>query len=200
MAGSLLTALVISIFYQQHSFMNALQFIMMGFSLPSTDPLFEVIQGGGLISMALPAVIVLTSCMMAEVIYGAHFLDPVIRWASKCTGSFRRFGYAMLTSIITAAFGGNQTVAIVFTTNIMKDAYRKLPDFQERLALDLEDSVVVIAALIPWNIAAMFPTTVLQVDRAAYLPFAFYIYLLPLCSLWLYWCKDKKDKMRESRS
>ncbi len=191
MGSSLVAALAVTVFHQQYSLAEALRFMVMGFSLPSSNPLYDVIQGGGQISMASPVVIVLTSCMLAEVIYGSHFLDPIIQRITGSISAFKRFGYMILASIVTAGFGGNQTVSIVFTANVMQDNYQKLPDFQQRLALDLEDSSVIIAALIPWNIAAMFPTTVLQVDRAAFLPFAFYLYLLPLCSLLVYWISDR---------
>lgn len=193
MGSSLVAALAVTVFHQHYSLTEAFRFMVLGFSLPASNPLYEVIQGGGLVSMALPAVIVLTSCMLAEVIYGSHFLDPVIQRITGSITGFKRFGYMILTSFITAGFGGNQTVSIVFTANVMQDNYQWLPDFQQRLALDLEDSSVIIAALIPWNIAAMFPTTVLQVDRVAFLPFAFYLYVLPLCSWFSYWIKKPQS-------
>jgi NhaC family Na+:H+ antiporter len=50
------------------------------------------------------------------------------------------------------------------------------------LALDLENTVVVLSPLIPWNIAGLVPATVLNVD-AGFIPFAVYLYLIPLVNL-----------------
>ena len=53
-----------------------------------------------------------------------------------------------------------------------------------RLALDIEDSVITVAALIPWSVAAAVPLAVLGVGPAA-LPLAFFLWLLPLSRLLL---------------
>ena len=55
------------------------------------------------------------------------------------------------------------------------------PD-QEKLALDIEDSAIVIAPLIPWSIAGAIPLSVLGAAHAS-LIFAFFLYLLPASRL-----------------
>jgi NhaC family Na+:H+ antiporter len=66
--------------------------------------------------------------------------------------------------------------------------YSDEPEYKEnekgnyKLALDLENTVVVIAALIPWNIAALVPATILNTD-AGFIPYAVYLYLVPLLNL-----------------
>lgn len=55
------------------------------------------------------------------------------------------------------------------------------PD-QEKLALDIEDSAIVIAPLIPWSIAGAIPLSVLGAAPAS-LIFAFFLYLLPASRL-----------------
>jgi len=60
------------------------------------------------------------------------------------------------------------------------------------LALDLENSAIVIAPLIPWNVAVLVPLTTLGVDARAIL-FSFYLILLPLISLMSTYLKSHKE-------
>jgi NhaC family Na+:H+ antiporter len=50
------------------------------------------------------------------------------------------------------------------------------------LAVDLENTAVVLSPLIPWNIAGLVPATLLMTD-AGFIPYAVYLYLIPLCCL-----------------
>ena len=88
------------------------------------------------------------------------------------------FGVTSIVSIITAAFGCSQSISTVMTKEIMKDCYSGLDNNQ--FALDLENSGIIISALIPWNIAAFVPTATMNVSAAGYIPFAFYLYILPV--------------------
>jgi NhaC family Na+:H+ antiporter len=69
----------------------------------------------------------------------------------------------------------NQTLAVMLTYQLNK---AEIPD-RERLAITLENTVIVAAPLIPWNIAAAMPLTIIEVPTACLL-FAFYLYLIPL--------------------
>lgn len=53
---------------------------------------------------------------------------------------------------------------------------------RQRRAIDLEDTAVVVAPLIPWSIAGAVPLASVG-RRAASLLFACLLYLLPLCRL-----------------
>ena len=83
--------------------------------------------------------------------------------------------------VATATFGCTQTIAILLTEQLVTPNYGELPDGRDRLALDLENTVVVLSPLIPWNIAGLVPATVLHVGFG-FVPFACYLYLLPLIS------------------
>lgn len=52
-----------------------------------------------------------------------------------------------------------------------------------KLAIDLENTGVVLAALIPWNIAAFVPTTTMNVSNIGFIPYAFYLYLIPITNI-----------------
>lgn len=59
---------------------------------------------------------------------------------------------------------------------------------------DIEDTVVVIAGLVPWCIACSVPLAMLNVGIAA-VPVAFYLWILPICSLFCH--KKGNNKLTE---
>ncbi|MDX2216514.1 MAG: Na+/H+ antiporter NhaC family protein [Oculatellaceae cyanobacterium bins.114] len=93
-----------------------------------------------------------------------------------------RFLSTCLVGIGTAAFGCTQTIAILLTQQLVQKKYPESEKGHYKLALDLENTVVVLAPLIPWNIAGLVPATILNTD-AGFIPFAIYLYLLPLLNL-----------------
>jgi NhaC family Na+:H+ antiporter len=62
--------------------------------------------------------------------------------------------------------------------------------------VDIENSAVVIAPLIPWNIAGLVPATVILAD-ASFIPYAVYLYLLPLWH-WLWGNRHGRSRSRPS--
>ncbi|MGF1536570.1 MAG: Na+/H+ antiporter NhaC family protein [Elainellaceae cyanobacterium] len=97
--------------------------------------------------------------------------------------------YPFIKHPLTALFGCTQTIAILLTQQLVDGSYAEdaLPAVPARrakptLALDLENTVVVLSPLIPWNIAGLVPATVLMTD-AGFIPFAVYLYLQPLVVL-----------------
>ena len=88
------------------------------------------------------------------------------------------YGATLLASMLAAAVACNQTLAVMLTDQLCESTN---PD-SENFAIDLEDSAVVVAALIPWSIAGGAPLS----SAGAPLPsifFAFFLYLLPLWRL-----------------
>lgn len=105
------------------------------------------------------------------------------------------FAYTAAVSIVTAAFGCNQSMAIVLTNQLMTSTYQQKNINKDALALDLENTGIVLSALIPWNIAAFVPTTTMDVSPVGFIPYAFYLYLLPLaCLIRLKLAGNEKEK------
>lgn len=83
----------------------------------------------------------------------------------------------LLTSVFASAIACNQTLAIILTHQLCRDAQPS----RETTAISLENSAVVIAPLIPWSIAGGVPLASVGAPTVS-LCFAFFLYLLPL------WC------------
>jgi NhaC family Na+:H+ antiporter len=88
----------------------------------------------------------------------------------------------IVTSIMAGAFSGSQTLAVMLTYQLVRSMYDSAGIDKYELAVDIEDTAIVISALIPWNIAGAVPAATLTAN-SSYMIYAFYLYLLPLINL-----------------
>ncbi len=61
----------------------------------------------------------------------------------------------------------------------MRGAYSDDENGREEMMLDIEDSVIVIAGLVPWCIACAVPLGMLGCSASS-LPYAMYLYIIPV--------------------
>ena len=167
---------------QHYSFATLLQFLLFGYQLDQGSPLQAILLGGGLLPMLKATLIVLLSTAFAGIFSGSRVLSFLDGWLGRIR-SLQQLGRAtVLVSIVANLFGCTQTIAILLTEQIMRPCYQKQfskQDCSGQLALALEDTAVVIAPLIPWNIAGLIPATILTVGPG-FIPYAAYLLLLPL--------------------
>ncbi len=167
---------------QHYSFISLFQFLIFGYQLDQDSPLQAIFIGGGLLPMLKATLIVLLSTAFAGIFSGSRVLGFLDGWLGRIR-SIRQLGRAtVLVSIVANLFGCTQTIAILLTEQIMRPCYQRHfseRDCPERLALAVEDTAVVIAPLIPWNIAGLIPATVLMVGPG-FIPYTGYLLLLPL--------------------
>ena len=188
---SIALASVLSIYIQDYKINEVLYFILMGFHLDLDNPLYLIIKGGGIISMLRPAIVVFISCSLAGIFEGTKTLQSVETLLLKANSRSSLFLYTTIVSILTAAFGSNQSIAAVLTASLMDKAYKQNSVDKYQMALDLENTGIVLSALIPWNLAAFVPTSTMDVSPVGFIPYAFYLYLLPITSYMILRYKNK---------
>jgi NhaC family Na+:H+ antiporter len=182
----ILSALVggaIALSIQQVPFLALLKFSLLGFHLPETSTLATIIGGGGFLAMTKVCLIVVISTALVGLLAELHLLRRIETWLASLRSRSHVFLGTTLLGTVAAAFGCTQTIAILLTQQLVERKYEEKPLNRDKLAIDLENTVVVISPLIPWNIAGLVPATILMSD-ARFIPYAVYLYLLPLIS-WL---------------
>ncbi|PSB40967.1 sodium:proton antiporter [filamentous cyanobacterium Phorm 6] len=182
MTVSLIAGSAIAIFVQGYSPLDILQFAIAGFKLEATSSLKDIVAGGGVLSMAKVSLVVVVSTAFAGIFAGTRILDFVEVYLNKARSRGDLFLGTTVISIFSAAFGCTQTIAIILTHQLVESKYRQLKLDDAQLAVDLENTAVVISPLIPWNIAGLVPATVLSVN-SDFIPYAFYLYLIPIFNL-----------------
>lgn len=181
MGVSILAGVMLGIFVQHRTLPEMLQYILTGYALDAEGAFPRIIQGGGLSSMVSVALIVLISSAFAGIFEGTGLLRDIEGLLGRLSRKLGVYPVTALSGTLSAAFACNQTLAVIMTHQFMRRIYtdRKLGPF--RLALDLENTVIVISALVPWNIAGAFPAAALSAD-ASFIPYAFYLFLVPLAN------------------
>ena len=127
--------------------------------------------------MVKVAAIVCLSSSYAGIFQGTGMLERIremVKLLSKKVGPFGTLVLVLVSAsaVVTAC---NQTLAIMVTWELGKP----LMEDREEMALAMEDSVVVMAALVPWSIACAVPLESVGAPMSA-IPAAVYLWLLPL--------------------
>lgn len=175
---SIAIAAVLAMTHQHYSIGQVLQFAIGGFQLDQTTSMQTIMLGGGLISMVKVCLVVLISTAIAGILAGSQALQIVQRLLDSADTRSQLFFGTSIIGIAAAAFGCTQTIGIVLTEQLVRSKYTEFTS-SEQLALDLENTVVVLSPLIPWNIAGLVPATLLMTDWR-FIPCAVYLYLIPI--------------------
>ena len=123
-----------------------------GFS-PSDGKIAKLMSGGGFLSMLRVYLIVGISSCYSGMFEGTGFLNGIEALMEKLGSRITPYGTTLLTSLVTSAISCNQTLAIMLTSQLCGENNPERSSF----ALDLENTVVVIAPMIPWSIAGAVP-------------------------------------------
>lgn len=111
---------------------------------------------------------------------GTGMLDGITEYVKTISQKTGRFLCIVLLSVVTSMVGCNQTLAIMMTEQLGCVLYKEQENSQR--AVDLEDSAVLISALIPWSIAGAVPAATIGAPVYC-LAAACYLYLIPICRL-----------------
>ena len=187
---SALAAAILAIIHQNYTVMDILQFTLVGFHLPDYNPLADIIHGGGLQTMWIPTLSIFMACSISGMLEGVGFWNDIRNLLQHVSGRAKLFASNVLIAFITGALGCSQAIAVIMTHSIMRTTYAKERIHDEDVMLDFENSGILIATLQPWNIAALVPVIMMDVSPAGYVPFAFFLYLVPL----IYWYRLRRKE------
>lgn len=185
---SIAVSCVLCLTVQHISAAQLLPSLLFGYS--SVDPVLStLLNGGGILSMAKVAGIILISTSYFGIFKKTQLLTQIRRLVEASARRITPFGSVLFTSVVMSAISCNQTLATMLTFQMCDSI---LPD-RKKLALTLEDTVIVLAPLIPWSIAGSMPLVTVGAPVESLL-FAVYLYLLPLCSLGRELLCNRKEK------
>jgi NhaC family Na+:H+ antiporter len=191
MLVSIIIAFLIGVIVQHETVLSCTKFIIFGYSTDKSNPLYTIIQGGGMLSMLKTSLIIYVASAFAGIVDGTKMLNSIEEITQKANSRYEIFRNVAITSIFTAAIGCSQAFAVILTDILNKKAYEKNKIDNYCRSIDLENTAIVIAGLVPWNIALLVPITILGA-KASCIPYSFYIYSLPLWNL--IFLKFKADK------
>ena len=186
MAVSILVALPISLLVQQTPVSELPRLLIMGFQAADGE-VAVMVNGGGIISMVRVSVIVSLSSSYSGIFKKTGLLNGAKRVISSLAGRVGPYAATLCTATLANMIACNQTLGIMLTHQLCRD----IQDEPESMALNLEDSAVVVAPLVPWSIAGAVSLSAAGAPMAGIVA-AWYLYLLPIWRLTLYAVKKRK--------
>ena len=181
MTASILSAIIVAWLVQGVDLTSILRICIFGYESASSG-LGAILNGGGLVSMLEIVVILIISSSYSGIFSGTKILDSLQEKLGKACNVAGRFAIMVAMSIAMASIFCNQTIGTLMCADLMRKPYIDGGGDNTELAIDLENSVILIACFIPWSIGCSVPLLMLGVDFKA-LPFAVFMYLVPICYL-----------------
>lgn len=193
MAVNIVLSMLLTCLLQQASLIDVLRMTLLGY-VPRSAELAPILSGGGVASMLEIVVLLLLSSGCAGIFEGTRMLVGIEGSLSKMSKRIGRFPTMVLTSLGVCAVFCNQTIGIIMCRQCMSRNYEDTPEERTAFMLDIENSVVPLAGMVPWCIASSVPLGMLGCNISA-LPFSAYLYLLPICWYFTLKFRAKKDRI-----
>ena len=197
MAASILSGIMAACLIQKVPLLEVLKICVLGYHADG-DGLGAILNGGGLVSMLEIAVILLISSGYSGIFKGTGMLDSLQERLGRACTRCGRFTVMTALSLAASCIFCNQTIATLVCNDLLNKPYEDAGASKEELAIDMENSVILIACMVPWCIGCSVPLSFFGVS-AACLPYAVYMYLIPLSWFLLkkrWFAEKKQDKER----
>ena len=177
---SVIIAIIISLAIQKTNFFDLLKYMIFGYTANSS--LSDIIKGGGILSMLKTCYIIIISCCLTGFFDGLNIFSGFENYLHKFNlNRTKRFLITLFLGLVIAAIGCSQTIAFILTIEILRNTYEHYNN--DDMAMEFSDSAIVTSALVPWCIAALIPTAVLNISNFKFIPYAIFLYIIPLCHL-----------------
>ena len=189
MLVSIVISFIIAMFFQKESVTSLINYCVYGFH-HSNEKLNLIMKGGGILSMLNVGLIVAISSSYSGIFKETKMLVLMKKYLKEFSEKTSNYFVIFLSSIISGAIACNQSLGIILTYELCEELEDK-----QNMAIILENTIILLAGLIPWNIAMAVPLKTVDIGLMSGL-FAFYLYFLPLWNLFLGIIKEKRKIIR----
>ena len=184
MLVSIVISFIIAMFIQRDSIVALINYCIFGYHHPN-ERLNLMMKGGGILSMVNVSLIVGISSSYSGIFKETKMLVSLKKYLKEFSKKTSSYFVIFLSSIISGAIACNQSLGTILTNELCGELVEK-----QKMAIILENTVILLVGLIPWNIAMDVPLKAIGVGFMSGL-FAFYLYFLPLWNLFLNFIKEK---------
>ena len=168
MLVSIVISFIIAMFFQKESVTSLINYCVYGFH-HSNEKLNSVMKGGGILSMLNVGLIVAISSSYSGIFKETKMLVLMKKYLKEFSKKTSNYFVIFLSSIISGAIACNQSLGIILTYELCEELEDK-----QNMAIILENTIVLLAGLIPWNIAMAVPLKTIDIGLMSGL-FAFYL-------------------------
>ena len=187
MLVSIVISFIIAIFIQRDSIVALINYCIFGYHHPN-ERLNLMMKGGGILSMVNVSLIVGISSSYSGIFKETKMLVSLKKDLKDFSKKTSSYFVIFLSSIISGAIACNQSLGTILTNELCGELVEK-----QKMAIILENTVILLVGLIPWNIAMGVPLKTIGIGVMSGI-YAFYLYFLPLWNLFLGVIEERKYK------
>ena len=185
MLVSIVISFIIAMFIQRDSIVVLINYCIFGYHHPN-EKLNLMMKGGGILSMVNVSLIVGISSSYSGIFKETKMLVSLKGYLKEFSKKTSNYFVIFISAIISGAIACNQSLGTILTNELCGELVEK-----QKIAIILENTVILLVGLIPWNIAMGVPLKTIGVGFMSGF-FAFYLYFLPLWNLFLGVMEEKK--------
>ena len=187
MLVSIVISFIIAMFIQRDSIVALINYCIFGYHHPN-ERLNLMMKGGGVLSMVNVSLIVGISSSYSGIFKETKMLVSLKKHLKDFSKKTSSYFVIFLSSIISGAIACNQSLGTILTNELCGELVEK-----QKMAIILENTVILLVGLIPWNIAMGVPLKTIGIGVMSGI-YAFYLYFLPLWNLFLGVIEERKYK------
>ena len=187
MLVSIVISFIIAMFIQRDSIVTLINYCIFGYH-HTNEKLNLMMKGGGILSMVNVSLIVGISSSYSGIFKETKMLVSLKKYLKDFSKKTSSYFVIFLSSIISGAIACNQSLGTILTNELCGELVEK-----QKMAIILENTIVLLAGLILWNIAMEVPLKAIGVGFMSGI-YAFYLYFLPLWNLFLGVIEERKYK------
>lgn len=187
MLVSIVISFIIAIFIQRDSIVTLINYCIFGYH-HTNEKLNLMMKGGGILSMVNVSLIVGISSSYSGIFKETKMLVSLKKYLKDFSKKTSSYFVIFLSSIISGAIACNQSLGTILTNELCGELVEK-----QKMAIILENTIILLVGLIPWNIAMGVPLKTIGIGVMSGI-YAFYLYFLPLWNLFLGVIEERKYK------
>ena len=175
---SIIISFIIAMFIQKDGISSLINYCIFGY-YHSNEKLNLMMKGGGILSMVNVSLIVGISSSYSGIFKETKMLVSLKKYLKEFSKRTSNYLVIFISAMVSGAIACNQSLGTILTNELCGELVEK-----QEMAIILENTVILLVGLIPWNIAMGVPLKTIGVGFLSGI-YAFYLYSLPLWNLFL---------------
>ncbi|MGD6943969.1 Na+/H+ antiporter NhaC [Cytobacillus gottheilii] len=193
---------VIAVVVQGTSVSSIVQFMTSGFKITTgIGEIDSLLNRGGLSSMLGTVGMLMIATALGGILEETGTFEVLTgKMMKKVKSAGALISSTLLSTFIVALASGAQFLAIILPARTFVQKYKDMNIDTKNLSRTVESMGTVGINLVPWSVPAVFASGVLGVSAWDFIPYAFFIYLVPLVNLlfgFTGWTIARKDYTKE---
>ncbi|NEU32066.1 Na+/H+ antiporter NhaC [bacterium LRH843] len=176
---------ILAVFVQGSSVSTIIQAMTSGYSVESgVDSLDSLLNRGGLMSMLGTIGLLIIATALGGILEETGSFEVLTRGIMekvKSTGSL--ISSTILSTFVVAFASGAQFLAIILPARTFVNKYKEMGIDTKNLSRCVEAAGTVGINLVPWGVPAVFAASILGVSPGEFIPYAFFVFLVPLINI-----------------